>query len=340
MKHFFLFALLTAPTAFLTAQSEQTIIDRAQQPAPPPQPVEQAPVTVSPGDADAGNQRVAEQRKLPFKLFVAYDAQVYYTDNVRLVSDEATEDYALVIANTVALRAEFKSIAVGDALLTPSAGFTFQRFYHGVGSNDHDDLDFDAYSVPLSLRYRFGNNWEAGLGLNNTVIYSLDGPPKYNRIFRSHSPTLTLRKLISLGEKHLLSIGGGLSYSITKADDDSVPAGFTAFRDDRNDKWDYSLDAAYYYLTGKWVVSPYARLSYSDYLHYEETNLAPFAATEVDRRDFTGSLGLSVSYNFTSWAAARAFTSFDWRESVGDDAFDYGYENTNVGVGLTLNVTF
>ncbi|HEY9249782.1 MAG TPA: hypothetical protein VIO38_11645, partial [Rariglobus sp.] len=301
-------------------------------------------------DADAGNQRIAEPRRFPVKLYVAYDAQAYYTSNVNLVPSGASEDYAVVIANTLALRGEFRSWAVGDGLLTPSVGFNFQRVYHGVGSDDHKALDFDAYSVPLSLRYRFGNNWEASAGFTSTAIYSLEGPPKYHLIFRSYSPSLNLRKLIGLGESHLLGLGAGVSYAATTSDRDSAslgaPFASNPFREDRNDKWDFSADAAYYYLHGKWIVSPYARLTYSDYLHYQEsgaTVLAPAVppdATQVDRRDLTGSLGLSVSYNFTPWASARVFTSFDWRDSLGDDAFDYGYENTNAGVGLTLSASF
>lgn len=341
MKPVFLLALLSAPAALLSAQPAQTIIDRAQQPAvPPAAPAETAGVVVSPGDTDTGSQRIAEPREFPIRLSVAYDAQAYYTSNVRLVPDGTHEDYAVVVANTLALRGDFPSATVGDGVLTPSAGFNFQRFYHGVGSQDHRDLDFDAYTVPLSLRYRFGANWEATLGVAGSAIYSLEGPPKYHLIFRSYSPTLGLRKLIGLGQHHIVSFGTGLSYAYTQSDRDSVPAGFSAYRKDRNDKWDASADVAYYYLRGNWVVSPYVRLAYSDYLHYQETNLLPAAATDVDRRDLTGSLGLSVTYNFTPWASARAFTSYDWRESLGDSAYDYGYRSTTAGLGLSLSANF
>lgn len=343
MKHLLLLTLLAAPAALLPAQTEQTIIDRSQQPAAPTLPPGQpAPTAVSPGDADAGNQRIAETRKLPIKLYVAYDAQVYNTSNVNLDPDTVREQDAVIVANTLALRADFKSWAVGEALLTPSVGFNFQRFYHGVGSSDHEALDFDAYSVPLALRYRFGANWEATLGFTSSSVYSLEGPPRYHLIFRSYSPSLGLRKLISLRENQILSIGGGLSYSLTKSDRDSVVI-VSPFRDDRNDKVDTSFDVSYYFLHGKWVTGPYVRFSYADYLHYQENSAAPAPAPaiDVDRRDFTGSIGLSVSYNFTPWAAARAFTSFDWRNPQGDNQIvDYGYENTNLGLGLTLSASF
>lgn len=341
MKPALLLALLSAPAALLSAQTAQTIIDRAQQPAAPSAaPAGTAGVVVTPGDADTGSQRIAQPREFPVKFSLTYDAQVYYTSNVLLAPVGSPEDDATVVANTVAIRADFKSRVLGDGVLTPSVGFNFQRFNHGLFSGDNRDLDFDSYSVPLSLRYRFGSNWEASLGFTGNAIYSLEGPPSYHLIFRSYSPAISLRKLISLGQNHILSLGTGLSYARTESDRDSVPAGFSAYRSDRNDKWDVSADVAYYYLHGSWVVGPYARLAYSDYLHYQETNILPLPATRVDRRDLTGSLGLSVSYNFTDRASVRAFTSYDRRESVGDKTFDYGYRSTNAGLGLSLIANF
>ncbi len=336
MKRIFVAALLgSASVCSLVAQtSTEAIIDRAQQPATPSLPSAQSAVSVAPGDADAGNQRIAEPRQLPFKLYIAYDAQLYYTDNVNLVPSDQHEDYAVIFANTLASRAEFKSQAVGDGLLTPSVGFNYQRFYHGVGSKDHESLNFDSYSVPLTLRYRFGANWEATMGFASSSIYRLEGSPDYHLIFRSYTPSVALRKLVGLGENQILSFGGGLSYSFTKADRDGIPSIFS-FRDDRNDKVDVSTDLAYYYLHGKWVLGPYARLSYADYSHYQEG-----AHTDVDRRDLTGSLGLSVSYNFTPWASARIFTSYDWRDPQGDSPVDYSYKATNAGFGVTLSGSF
>lgn len=336
MKHFLATALLAATAATLSAQSQQTIIDRSQQPGVPPakpEAVESSGVASS--DVDSGTQRIAEPRKLPFKLFFTYDTQLYETNNIRLAANSSAHEDAVVFANTLSTRAEFASAAVGESLLTPMVGFTYQRFNHGVGEKQFRDLNFDSYTLPLSLRLRFGDNWEATGAFTANSVYSFSD---YHLIYRSYSPSLGLRKLIGIGKDQLVALGGGLSYSLTKADRDSTPLGLAPFRDDRNDKWDASLNAAYYYLRGQWVFSPYLSLVYTDYLHYEETSFG--APTRVDRRDLTGSLGLSVAYNFNSWASARLFTSFDRRESMGDDAFDYGYRNVNAGIGFTLSASY
>jgi hypothetical protein len=194
----------------------------------------------------------------------------------------------------------------------------------------------------LNLRIRYGNDWEFGVGLTGTSVYSLEGTAGHQLTYQSLATSASARKLISLGKNQLLSLGSALSYVKTKADTDSVPSFLTAYRKDRNDKVDVSLDAGYYYLKGAWVVGPYARLVYSDYMDYEEANVG--AARDVDRRDLTGSIGLTVSYNLTTWASARAFTSYDWRDSNqdGSSAFgdDFTYRSTSIGVGLSLNASF
>ena len=336
-----------ASTGLLAQTSGDVIIDRVQQTTPPPAPTAPSTAKTSEeGDLDGGTQRIAETRKLPFKLTLAYDAQAYYTSNVLLqpADNAASDSDAVVVANTVLARAEGNSIPAGDTLLTPSASFIYQRYNHAIDSNDpaRKNLDFEAYVLPLNLRIRYGNDWEFGLGLTGTSVYSLEGTAGHQLTYQSLATSASARKLISLGKNQVLSLGSTLSYVKTKADTDSVPAFLTPYREDRNDKVDVSLDAGYYYLKGSWVVGPYARLVYSDYMDYEEANVG--AARDVDRRDLTGSIGVTVSYNFTTWASARAFTSYDWRDSNqdGSSAFgdDFTYRSTSLGLGLSLNASF
>ncbi|WP_415663374.1 hypothetical protein, partial [Rariglobus hedericola] len=284
------------------------------------------------GDLDGGTQRMAETRKLPFKLSLAYDLQVFYTDNVFLQPNNEVE--TVVIANTLVARAEGNSIAVGQGLLLPSLSLVYQRYNHDLfgGDQARQNLDFDAYSIPFQLRYRCGNNWEFGFGITGTAVYSLEGPPDYNLTYKSISTALTARKLVSLGRDHILSFGAGVTYFITDAEAPAGPLGFNA---DRNDKIDYTVDAGYYYLKDRWVVGPYARLTYSDYLHFQEG-----AFTDVSRSDLTGSIGVSVSYSITPWASARIYSSYDWRTPQGDEIVDYSYKSANLGAGATLSMSF
>lgn len=334
MKRSLLLALLGTATAgaLFSQTAGEVIIDRVQQGTPPAAPGSPAPAQAQTetGDLDGGTQRMAEARKLPFKITLGYDVQVFHTSNVFL-QPSGKED-SVIVANTLQARAEFNSIPVGQGLLTPTAGLVIQRYNHALGTGDQQrqDLDFDAYSIPLALRLRYGNNWEFGLGVTGTAVYSLEGPPSYNLTYKSITTGLSARKLVSLGKNQLLSLGGGIAYVITDAD---VPAGI--YRDDRNDKIDTSLDAAYYYVKGRWVFSAYGRAVHSDYRHYEEAGNNP-----VDREDLTFALGLGATYNLTPWATARAFTSYDWRKPQGDSFVDYSYETASLGLGLSLKISF
>lgn len=333
MKRLALLSLLgAAPVASLFAQStNDAVINRVQQPATPPSPV--APATSGAdketGDLDGGVQRLAETRTRPFKLTLGYDLQAFYTSNVFLSADKAVE--SVVVVNTLQTRADFNSITIGDKLLTPSATFVYQHYNHALGTGDErrENLDFDSYAIPLNLRLRFGKGWEANAGLTGNAVYTIKGPPRYNLTYKSVVPGASLRKTVALDRKHILSFGASVSYSIT---DEDVPFGL--YRDDRNDKTDYSLDAAYYYVNGPWIVGPYARLTYADYSHYQE------AFGNVDREDLVGTIGFSAAYTVNRWATARAFTSYDWRNPQGSSLVDYGYRAANLGLGLSLTASW
>lgn len=334
-----LLGLSLAAHGTLAQDANTTIIDRANQPAPPPPVAGQTDAAQVLGveGADIGVQRIAQPRKYPVKLFINTDTQVYFTDNVLLQPDNNPQSNsdAVVFANSLSLRLETPSIAFADGLLTPSVGLSYQRYYHGISSDDpaRDDLDFDSYSVPLSLRYRHQNGWEGNLGITAGTIYRLNGASSYENIYRHLTTSLGVRKIIGLDQNNLLTFGGTIAYAKTWAD---TPGGLFDFEDDRNDKVDYSLDAAYYYLLKKWTFNAYARVSIADYIGYQEAGFR-----DVNRRDTTFSLGASATYAITPWASARVFTSTDWRESTQDGPIDdYTYEAANLGLGVSLNFTF
>ena len=328
MKRLLLSALLlVACTA--QAQTNEAVIDRAQLPKAPAAPnATSISSAAQGGDQDAGTQRVAQRRSLPIKLFISYDAQVYYTNNVFLTPRNPVD--AVILANTLSVRAETPAWAVANGLLTPSIGLTYQRYNHGLETDDpvRKSLDFDSYGLPLNLGFRFGDNWEANLGFTTTSIYRLNGPPDYHLIFRSYTPSLSLRKLVSLAANQILTVSAGADYAFTKAGTASTPT----ISEDRNDKYDFFANVGYYYIRGKWTLGPYASVTRSIYRDYEE-----FGPTSVGRRDTTCSVGASVSYNFTPWATARVFTSFDWRNSTSQL---YTYDAANAGVGATLSASF
>lgn len=332
-------------SALAALAQQQPIIDRAAQgtptPATPPAG-EIAPAAPSRStDEDAGVQRVAEPRKLPFRVHVSLDEQLYVTNNVFLAPDGAADagQDATILASTFYLEVEGLPAAVGEGLLRPSVGFAYQRYLHGLTTNDPaiEDLDFDSFSAPIGVSYRFGRGWEASAGLTIGSLYSVRGDPCYELIYRSHVGSLGLRKVTELDKSTVLVAGAGIAYSDTWTSLRDVPSAF-AYRDDRNDRFDYSLDAALHRFAGPWTLSPFVRALYSDYTHWQES---PFA--DYDRGDLTLAAGFSASLAFETWGSLRFFVGYDLRDSNldgGSGGPDYTYDAGTLGGGLTLSLRY
>lgn len=334
-------ALLGALAASALAQ-QQPIIDRAEQGTPTrptPTPGEISGATSRATDEDAGVQRVAQPRKLPFKFSATLDEQLYTTNNVFLSADGAADagQDATILASTLFLRVEGLPAPVGRGLLVPSLGFSYQRYLHGLTTNDAaiESLDFDSFSLPASVAYRFGRGWEASAGLTVGSLYSVRGDPTYELLYRTHTGALGLRKITELAKDTLLVAGAGISYSDTWTSVSDVAPGL-GYRDDRNDKVDYSLDAALYRFAGAWTLSPFLRLSYADYLHWQEGSF-----TDHDRADLTLGAGLSASLAFETWGSLRFFAGYDLRDSTLDaPGLDYTYDAGTLGAGITFSLRY
>ena len=285
-------------------------------------------------------QRVAEPRRLPFRVTAWLDSQIYTTSNVFLSADGAVDagENATVSATTVFLKAEVLPIAVGRTLLTPSVGFSYQRYLHGLGGDKPaiEDLDFDSYSLPIALNCRFGRGWEASASYVVGSLYSVRGAPDYELIYRSRTAALGLRKLSELGKNTVIIAGAGVSYSDTWTSLRDVPATL-GYRDDRNDKLEAALDLSLYRFVGAWTFAPYARLAWSDYTHWQEG-----AFTDYDRRDLTVGGGLSVSYAFAPWGSVRVFGGYDLRDSNldGGSGPDYTYGAGTLGGGVSVRLQY
>ena len=334
-----LFPALLLAALPAAAQTSNTIIDRANQRAPSPTapaPGLDTPPAAPGADTDAGTQRVAEPRRLPFRLTASFDEQLYVASNVFLAPNDSpvNDTGALVSTTTVALGADTLPVVVGEGRLVFSAAIVWQRFLHGLATSNPDieALDFDSYSLPLGATYNWGRGWEAAASIGVGSLYSIGDSPSHELLYRNHTPSLALRKLTRLSDGLLLSLGGGISYSDTDASLHDVPA-FLGYREDRNDRVDASLSAALYAFDGPWTLSPSLRVAHGHYLHWQESRFV-----DQDRDDLTASLGLTVTYAFADWGTARAFATYDIRESSG--GVDYDYSSGTAGLGLSLALRF
>lgn len=340
----------TAAVSVLAAVAEaqtSTIIDRAQQanPAVPPPPTDRPPAAAPGSGSDEGSQRIAEPRRCPVKVSVAFDEQLTASNNVYLTHDGNSQagEEAIVSATTVSLRVETLPVVVGEGQLLGSVGFVYQAYVHGIGRNDTDlsDLDFDSFSLPLSVSYRWGKGWETYADLTLGQLYSVRGSPAFEKLFASATGSLGVRKLTELRRDLLLATGVGLAHSETWTSLRDVPS-VLGYRDDRDDKLTASADISLYVLRGDWILIPYVRISQTHYYHYEEAQ-----HRAVDRDDTTVSGGLSLTWNFNSWGSVRVFSGYDQRFSNQDGPAsgptpkpDYTYSAGSVGLGASVNLRY
>ena len=331
IRFFCSLALTLCAAASLPAQ--RAIIDRADQGVPtrPSLPEDLPAQTSQATDQDAGVQRIAAPRKLPFKITATFDEQLYATNNVFLTpSRSGAADEATILATTALIRVDGLARSIGQTLLTPSVSFIWQRYLHGITTTNPtiEDLDFDSFSLPVAASLRFGEGWEANATFTSSALYSILGTPDYELLFRSYSPSLALRKIIEIKESRYLIAGLTTTYSNTWTSASGVST-------DRNNRADLALDLAYLHLAGPWTINPFARASGSHYLGWQEA-----IRQNYDRDDLNLSTGLSLSYALKNWGSLRTFASYDWRLSDSDSPVAYAYRSGTAGVGVTISLRY
>ncbi|MCX6939052.1 MAG: hypothetical protein NTU80_14395 [Verrucomicrobia bacterium] len=327
-----LWPIVLALFAAASLPAQQAVIDRADQGAPtrPAVPENPPSSTNQATDQDAGVQRIAANRKLPFKVTATFDEQLYATNNVFLTPADSTAKNATILATTALVRVDGLAHSVGQTLLTPSVSFIWQRYLHGITTTNAsiEDLDFDSFSLPVSASLRFGTGWEATATFTSSALYSVLGSPAYELLFRSYAPSLALRKIFEIKESRYLIAGLTTTYADTWTSASGVSSG-------RNDRADLALDLAYLHLAGLWTLNPFARASGSHYFGWQEA-----IRQNYDREDLTLSTGLSLSYALKNWGSLRTFASYDWRLSDSNSTVDYAYDSGTAGLGVTLSVRY
>jgi hypothetical protein len=105
----------------------------------------------------------------------------------------------------------------------------------------------------------------------------------------------------------------------------SVP--FLANKGDVNDRTDHTLTLAYSQLVcPKVIVQPFYRFQYTHY-------------TGSSRNDALNTVGLFIHYNVCKYASARAFASYE-RRDTDNHTLAADYDKVDAGLGVSLNVKF
>ena len=269
-----------------------------------------------PGASDLGLQRPVSVKRRGFDYYLGISTRVYYSSNPTIQAPGATlEKPAGVWLNNLHSGFRLGSYNWGRAAFSPYLGLTLTRF----DQFGDKELDFPLNTLGL---YSFGlvqfqNGWAIRSGLTYNQDHDGDGN---DRIHNDFYPGITLLKTFSLG-KAISLIDFGIAHHFT--DSKFNPTS------DELDRWELSARWTVLTQLGKWELSPYARIIFSDYRKGNNHN----------RQDFSREVGLDIEYPFTKYLTANFFLHYATRLSKGG-AYSYDFNRFDGGGGASLNAKF
>ena len=270
-----------------------------------------------PGASDLGLQRPVAVKRRGFDYYLGLSTRIYYSSNPNIQSPgHSLEKPAGVWLNNIHSGFRLGSYNWGKAAFSPYLGLTLTRF------DQFGDKDLDLPLNTLGL-YTFGLlQFSNGWALRTGLTYNQDHDGKNNdRIHDDIYPGITLLKTFSLG-KAVSLIDFGLSHHFTDSK-------FNPTEDNELNRWELSARWTVLTQLGQWELSPYARITFSDYRNWDNRN----------RQDFTREFGLDMEYPFTSYFTANFFLHYTTRLSKGG-ASSYDFHRFDGGGGAAINAKF
>lgn len=300
-----------------------------------------------PGEADdVGPQVALAAPTRRVHLEVMADSQYYHTSNFFLTEDGSNTGLerarARVLLNTVEVAAVAEPSLLGDGEFQPRAGYRQQWFVVHLGSSDlfsvlsARDVNFVAQTAFMEARYRYHRQWIFDGGVDFTRLLYPEKSTFHERgeFYSELQPRWGVRRIFTLDDTRAVTVAYQGAYHVTTAQQSfaDIPASV-------NDRWDSNLVVSYTQaVTPKFIVEPSYRFKQTDYTHFSD-GYGP-----TGRHDRLHSIGASVYYYFLPEISARAFASYDVKDSTAPDrgiyAGLYDYRKFDAGVALNLNYKF
>jgi hypothetical protein len=273
-----------------------------------------------PGEnSDIGPQRILKMaaRPTPWELYL--DTQFFYTNNATFISNQKIGSGVFV--NTVQVSYSPGPYKLGPGTFAPSAGIASQ--WYNYGRQSLAALSFDAQTAFLDGKYNLGTHWQVLGGINYTRLLK----PTYIESYREFLPNLGVQYVYSLRDNLVLIAGDQVAYHYTYV----PPAFFGGPATNINDRLDETVNVAIaWQLTGHLIFQPYYRFQYS----YYPTDTLQTSS----REDYLQTGGLTLAYYFNKAASARVF--FNYNDKKSTDTFVQDYQESDGGLGASVDVKF
>ncbi len=272
-----------------------------------------------PGEnSDIGPQRILKLTPKPTPWELYLDTQFFYTNNAKFSRNPKTGSGVFV--NTVQVSYSPGPYKLGPGTFAPSAGIASQ--WYNYGRQSMAPLSFDAQTGFLSAKYNLGTHWQVFGGVNYTRLLN----PLYIETYREFLPNLGVQYVYSLRDNLAVIVSDAIACHYTY-----VPPAFIGQDTTINDRLDETINLAIaWQLTGHLIFQPYYRFQYSYY---------PTDTLQTSSRvDYLQTGGLTLAYYFNKAASARVFFNYNGKKS--SDALVADYQESDGGLGLSLDVKF
>ena len=273
--------------------------------------------------SDTGEQVVILRRARPTYLEASADVQYLRTDNMFLSEHNRQDADELISTVQLALAPAPYDLAGGK--FAPRVGYRHQWFDFGLWGAKIDGIgtklntyDFNAQTAFVDMSWtRAGWTFDAGFDFTRLLTTTA-----YNEFYREYVPHWGVQKNFPLTATAAVSVGYEGDYRFSDLNNTGLPVA-----SDYNDRTDHGIFASYTQTFGKHaMLQPFYRFKYTCF------------TADVHRDDCLNSLGVAFYWFFTPQISARAFASYDLRQSSATGISDY--EKLDTGVGLNLTFRF
>jgi len=264
--------------------------------------------------SDVGLQRPVESKKKGFGYQLGFSSKIYHTNNALSVNNGEYKFPAGIWENTLSNNFLLGAYDLRGATFSPVVGLSYTNFNHF----GHDKVklyakDFGSLSLNFAGIFTFGKGWSLRPSLGYTADLSIEN--NMNRQYSQIVPGLALGKSFSIGKAQSFT-EWSLNYAFTNSPDNS--------NKDALNRLETALTLGIDIPFGDFEFSPFLNLALADYANQSKT-------------DFTGTLGLNLTYSFTDWLALRIYSTLSSRNSSKDE---YEFNRIDTGAGATLNARF
>ena len=263
--------------------------------------------------SDVGLQRPVEAKKKGFGYQLGFSSKIYHSNNPLSTESGPQKVSAGIWENSISNNFLLGAYDLRGATFSPVIGLSYTNFTH-FGHDVVKEVDFGSLSLNFAGIFTFGKGWSLRPSLGYTADLSLED--SMSRQYSQVSPGIALGKSFSIGKAQSF-LEWSMNYTFTNTPGQIVSK-------DLLDRFETGLTWGIDIPFGDFEFSPFLNLALADYSNQSKT-------------DFTGTLGLNLTYSITDWMALRIYSTLSSRNSSMELR---DFTRLDTGAGATLNARF